>query len=107
MVFDEAFATRYGIREAVILQTICFRCDQHTKEGNHTHKGYHWMWDTVRTFHELYPWWSVKQVRAGLESLEQQDAITTGRFNKKRYDKTKWYRPTEDIRKAWEAEHGK
>jgi hypothetical protein len=39
----------------------------------------------------LFPFWTTKQIRRIISSLEEQGAIVTGNYNTSTYDRTSWY----------------
>jgi hypothetical protein len=53
--------------------------------------GHVWTYNTAEAFNELMPYFSPNKIQKLLKQLEVDGVIVTGNFNRKRYDKTKWY----------------
>lgn len=62
-----------------------YRKDETYKEGKY------WTYCSVAYIQERYPYLTVKQVNGGINKLISEELIETGNFNKKPYDRTKWY----------------
>jgi len=81
-------AVTIGLNEAIVLQQLHFWL----RKSKHVIKGRLWIFNTIDQWHEQFPFFSQSTIRRTLANLEKQHKlITTDRFNKKRYDKTKWY----------------
>lgn len=89
--FDTVIASDYGVDEAIMLQNLCFWIAKNKAEGRNFHDGKTWTYNTVSEFHELFKFWTEKQVRRILKSLIDQGLIVTGNYNKHGYDRTLWY----------------
>lgn len=57
----------------------------------HQHDGRTWTYNTYDAFAELFRFWSPKQIRRVLDSLEQSKVIMTGNYGDHWSDQTKWY----------------
>ena len=53
--------------------------------------GVKWFYKTLEEWQIEFPFWSAMTIRRTLGSLEKQKIIKIGNFNKKKFDKTKWY----------------
>jgi hypothetical protein len=93
--FSTKIATDAGFEESVMLWNICFWVLVNQRNNHNYHDGKYWTYDTVKKYSEQYPFWSVAQIRRILKNLETKGYIETGRYNKRGYDKTKWYTVTE------------
>lgn len=85
-------ATLYGVNEAVILTNIIFWLRKNIKNDNNYKSGYYWTFNSVTSFSELFPEFTDRQIQYALGKLEKCGVIVAGKFNKRKYDKTKWYR---------------
>lgn len=86
-------AVEHGIEKAVILYNLRFWLDKvkaNNKERS-KHEGYYWTFNSVTAFKELFPYLSEGQLQRHLKGLEKDGVILAGVFNKKGYDRTKWY----------------
>lgn len=89
--FDIEVAKRYGVDGAIILNNMQFWIEKNKANKKHFHDDYYWTYNSIKAFEELFPFWTRKQIRRILETLEKKEAIKTGNFNKAGYDRTKWY----------------
>jgi DnaD/phage-associated family protein len=84
-------AKKYGVDEAIMLSNFRFWILKNKANGTNFYEGRYWTFNSMKAFEELFPFWSYKQIRRILNNLEDSRAIVTGNFNKKAYDRTKWY----------------
>lgn len=89
--FNTEDAIRYGVSEAVVLFNIRYWVKSNKVKGVNFHQGCYWTYNSYSKYTEVFPMFSEKQIRRILVSLIKQSAIIDGNFNKKGYDKTKWY----------------
>lgn len=89
--FDIYIAQQYGIPEAVILNHIYYCCNYNRANRQNYHDGYFWTYNSIKAYEILFPYLSVKQIRAALKHLIEEEIIVTGNYNKSSYDRTKWY----------------
>ena len=89
--FDVEHAKRWGVEEAIFLQNLIYWL-RHNKANRKGQKdGHTWSYNTLEAFGELFPFWSVKQIRRIVASLVQQKVIIKGCYNDRAYDRTCWY----------------
>jgi len=91
--FNPNIAKQYGVNEAIVLEYIFFW----QSRGKKKRDGRYWTYGSVSTITKHFPFWSNKQVWRILKSLEEKEAILVGSFNKKGYDRTKWYSVNEEV----------
>lgn len=89
--FDEEFATKYGVAEAIMFHNIAFWVKKNKANNTNFFDGSWWTYNSARAFKELFPFWSERQIRRVLKSLEEQGLIISGCYNSATYDRTKWY----------------
>ena len=90
--FDPDIAKRVGIREAVVYEYIRFWCEKNRRSNRNLHDGYHWTYGSASKISESMPFISKKQIWLSIKNLHKADLIDIGRYNKKNYDRTAWYR---------------
>lgn len=80
-------AEEIGLNEAIVLQQM------HYWLGNskHEHNNKKWIYNSYKSWEHQFPFWSNVTIRRTISSLEKQDLLYTGNFNKAGFDKTKWY----------------
>lgn len=89
--FNVGFAQKYGINEAIILNNLIFWIKKNKANNVNFYDGYYWTYNSAKAFKELFPFWTERQIRYILKSLEDKNIIKTGNYNKVKYDKTCWY----------------
>lgn len=94
--FNIEDAKKYGVDDAVLLANIRYWTDYNEANGLNFHDGRYWTYNSKKAFADLFPYWSEKQVRRILENLLEQGAITSGHYNKSKYDRTLWYAINEE-----------
>lgn len=82
-----SLAREIGLNEAIMLQQIHYWL---LKSGTEF-EGAKWFYKTLEEWQTEFPFWSAMTIRRTLGSLEKQKIIKIGNFNKKKFDKTKWY----------------
>lgn len=95
-VFNVDLAKAIGLNEAIVLQQIQYWIEikesDVSKYKDSFHDGYLWVYNSIPNWQEQLPFWSYDTVKRTLKSLENQELVFVGVFNKVKYDKTKWYR---------------
>lgn len=82
-----SLAKEIGLNEAIMLQQMHYWLLKSSNEFT----GVKWFYKTLEEWQTEFPFWSVMTIRRTLGSLEKQKIIKIGNFNKKKFDKTKWY----------------
>jgi len=90
------FAKKIGLKNAIFVQQIHF-LTQNKEQNNdiYTHKdGYMWVYNTLDEWQENYfSFISKRTLKRVIKKCEQEGyIISTSKYNKSEYDKTKWYR---------------
>ena len=89
--FDAGDAERYGLDGAVMLNHFRYWLNNHIAADRNIYDGEVWNHIAVKKLAELYPYWTVAQVRRILDHLEKEGALKSGNYNQKGYDRTLWY----------------
>ena len=76
-----------GLNEALFLQQIHFWIGKKA----HLHDGVYWTYGSAVEWQKQFKFWSLATVRRTITSLENLGVLVVGNYNKKRFDKTKWY----------------
>ena len=80
-------ATEIGLNEAIILQQMHYW----TNKSNHIHDNKRWIYNSYKEWEQHFPFWSNATIRRTISSLEKQELVLVGNYNKAGFDKTKWY----------------
>lgn len=89
--FDADIAALYGVDEAIMIANFVFWIGKNEANGKHFHDGRFWTYNSLEAFTKLFPYWTTRQVRRILKSLEEKGVIVTGNYNTSAYDRTTWY----------------
>lgn len=89
--FDTSYAMQYGVDEAIMIRTLQLLLISNASKRDHFHVGRFWIYDSMETLAELFPYWSFSQVRRVIRSLLQKEVLITGNFSKHWSDRTLWY----------------
>lgn len=76
-----------GLNEAIILQQLHYWISR----SNHVHDGRRWVYNSYEAWQEQISYLSTRTIRRIFASLEKQNLILTGNFNRAKFDQTKWY----------------
>lgn len=77
-----------SVDKAIILQQIHYWLQR----SKNIEDGHHWVFNTVKEWHQQFPWLAEKTVQRYLKDLCDKGLLITGNFNKANFDRTKWYR---------------
>ena len=89
--FDTDIAALYGVDESIMIADLQFWIRKNEANGKHFHDGRFWTYNSVEAFTKLFPFWTARQIRRVLKSLEEKGVIVTGNYNTFAYDRTTWY----------------
>lgn len=89
-------AQKYNIEKAILLHNLRFwlernRANETNKFKYTDGKEYYWTYNSSTAFAKLFPYMKEKSISRWLRELEDDGVLVSGRFNKVKYDKTKWY----------------
>lgn len=89
--FNVDDAIKYGTDKAAILYNIKFWLEHNRANNTNFHDGHWWTYNSADAFEKLFPYMNAKKIARLLRELEKDGEILVGNFNKKGYDRTKWY----------------
>jgi len=89
--FDISHAKMYGVDEAIMIKNFQYWIIKNKANGVNLHEGKTWTYNSVKSYTDIFPFWTYNQVDRILASLRKQSVLVTGNFNKARYDRTRWY----------------
>ena len=85
--FSPELAQLIGLNGAIVLQRIHFW----TNKQKNPKDGRYWVYNTFEQWHEQFPFWSIRTVKRTFSYLEEKRLLLTDNFNKRPFDRTKWY----------------
>ncbi len=80
-------AAEIGLNEAIVLQQMHYWL----KKSNHNYDGRRWIYNSYKEWEQHFPFWSNATIRRTISSLEKQELLFVGNYNKAGFDNTKWY----------------
>src|SRR3989304_157285 len=89
--FDVEIATKHGINGATMMRHFCYWITKNISNGKHFHDGRTWTYNSMKALSNIFPFWTVRQIRKILDDLVEHKVIITGNYNQSRYDRTLWY----------------
>lgn len=90
-LFNVDEAVKYGVEKAVIIYNLRYWLEKNKANDTNKHDGYYWTYNSAKAFSELFPYFKERKIARLLTQLEEENVILAGHFNKKGYDRTKWY----------------
>lgn len=93
MQFNPNIAKVVGVDCAIMYANIEFWCfkNEMEKRKSSFHKNQYWTYNSANSWTKIFSFWSIDQIYRILKKLEINGFIIGGNFNKKKYDRTKWY----------------
>lgn len=89
--FDIEVAKKYGIEEAIILNSLYYWIEKNKANGTHFYDGHYWTYNNTKTLSELFPYMSARQIDYAIKKLADNGLIIKGNYNKVGFDRTLWY----------------
>lgn len=89
--FDVDDAVKHGVEKAILLYNIKFWLEHNRANNTNFHDGKWWTFNSADAFATLFPYLNSKKISRLLKELENDGVILVGNYNKKGYDRTKWY----------------
>ena len=94
--FNVEVAEKLGVIPAVILNNIYFWIKFNEANEKHFHDGCYWTFNSKKSFKELFPYLTERQISYSLQKLIDSGYIKTANYNELKYDRTLWYALTEN-----------
>lgn len=94
-IFNKRIAKEFGINSAIILENMMFWLDKNEANNTNYFEGKYWTYNSISAYAKIFDYLSERQIKYALDNLEEKGIIETGIFNKKHFDRTKWYTITD------------
>jgi hypothetical protein len=106
LLIDEApltvqptLAVKIGLNEALFLQQLNYWLNQIEKSKDlneaqyltHCKDGKVWVYNRTEDWVRQFPFWSERTLLRIINNLEKKEILLSARYNRKGYDRTKWY----------------
>jgi hypothetical protein len=82
-----ALAQEIGLNESILFLQLEFLIAVHGLVVS----GQRWVRMSVRDLEREFPFWSYSTINRAVQSLESQSLIAVENFNRRNYDKTRWF----------------
>lgn len=89
--FDEDFAVKYGLHEAIVFEKIRWWIRHNAANGQNQIDGKTWTFNTVKAWQSQFPFLTEKQVRKALENLRDAVILITAHHSPHGWDRTLSY----------------
>ena len=86
-----SLAESIGLNEAIVLQQVHYWLENNKINKKNFHDGYVWTYNTYEEWAEQFKFWSLSTLKRVFKSLEKQELLLIGNYNKMKVDRTKWY----------------
>lgn len=93
--FNINVAKDVGVCAAVVFSNILHWVKTNKSNGKNFFEGKYWTYNSKRALTELFPEFSIDQVKRALEKLKDEGYLLSGNFNENAYDRTLWYTLTD------------
>lgn len=81
-----------GLNAAIIVQQIYYWLTINEGKGSNFEDGYYWTFNSIGRWQKQFPFWSKKTIERALRKVEKSGIVVSGCYNKRSFDRTKWYR---------------
>ncbi len=98
--FSIDLANQIGLKESILVQHINYWCKRNTQQKKNYRDGYYWMYNTLDSFLNYFKFMSKNTLIRCLNKLCKEGIIIKSNYNKRKYDKTNWYRINYDYFKT-------
>jgi len=89
--FIVELAVKFGEKQAIVLDRLAYWQKKNQLNDKNFFDGHYWTCNSIKSFQEIFPYWSLKQIRSILDKIEELNLIKTGNYNFSPWDRTKWY----------------
>lgn len=89
--FDTEIAEKVGVNAAILYENIKWWCAKNEANETNFFDGKYWTFNSIKAWHQLFPYLTGKQIRTAITKLEDEGYIVSGNYNQSPYDRTKWY----------------
>lgn len=98
--FNIDIANQIGLKESILVQHINYWCKRNTQQKKNYRDGYYWMYNTLDSFLNYFKFMSKNTLIRCLNKLCKEGIIIKSNYNKRKYDRTNWYRINYDYFKT-------
>ena len=100
--FSREFASKFGVKEAIVMKFLSYKVRQAAK--NKSRKTFHnnkfWYFDSIDAIAGRYKYIPRSTLGDILKRLEGKSLVEVGNYNRKKYDRTRWYTARREVMNA-------
>lgn len=89
--FDIKVAKELGVDQAIMISNFQYWIAYNSANKQNFHDGRYWTYNSYKSFTEIFPYFSPKQIRRIVQDLITKEVLIVGNFNELRNDHTNWY----------------
>ncbi|MDB8805043.1 hypothetical protein [Romboutsia sp. 1001216sp1] len=92
ILVDRVLAEKIGLNEAIVIQQLHYWIMQNKRQKKNFYDGIYWTFNSFNKWQsDTFYFWSVRTLTRIFKKLEDEGILLVGNYNKKGYDRTKWY----------------
>ena len=91
IAFKTEYAEKYGVECAILIQGIQLGLSINRNKTTHNKMGKVWMYNSVKDWHNTYPFMSESTIKRALNKLKQEKIIQVMQLDSNPMNKTNWY----------------
>lgn len=93
LLFQKQLAITFGLNESIVIQQIHYWIELNKKANRNYYDGYYWVYNSFEKWASSdFPFWSMSTLKRIFSNLEKRNLLISANYNKKGFDRTKWYR---------------
>lgn len=92
IVISKELAVTFGLNESIVIQQIHYWIENNKKAKRNYYDGYYWTYNSFEEWQKEFPFWCLRTIKTIFKKLENKGILIVGNYNKKGFDRTKWYR---------------
>lgn len=94
--FKVALAKEYGIEAAILIDEFNYQISRNKANERNFHDGKYWTYNTLQAYTDIFPYFSIKQIRKIIDNLISSGILMKGNYNENPYNRTSWYAFTDE-----------
>lgn len=92
ILVDRVLAEKIGLNEAIVIQQLHYWIMQNKRQNKNFYDDRYWTFNSFPKWQsEAFYFWSLRTLNRIFKNLEEKGILLVGNYNKKGYDRTKWY----------------
>lgn len=93
--FNVLIATEFDVNTSIFIHNLAFWTHKNIANEKHFYEDRFWSYNTLNALTDLFPYWSIDQIRTIIKNCIKNGLMIKGNFNKSGYDRTQWFSLTD------------